>query len=61
MMRTPRFKLTRYDDGGGELYDLSKDPDELENRINDAAYSSTRESLTKALEEWEKLYPARLN
>jgi Domain of unknown function (DUF4976) len=46
MMRTPQFKLTRYDDGGGELYDLSKDPDELENLIDSAAYALVRERLT---------------
>jgi arylsulfatase A-like enzyme len=57
MMRTPQFKLTRYDDGGSELYDLAKDPDELENRVTDAAYSSVRESLTTALAEWEKRFP----
>lgn len=57
MMRTPRYKLTRYDDGGGELYDLTKDPDELDNLIESAAYSSTRARLTTQLEEWERRYP----
>jgi choline-sulfatase len=57
MMRTPEFKLTRYDDGGAELYDLAKDPDELENRLEDAAYASTREKLGRQLDEWERRYP----
>jgi hypothetical protein len=26
MLRTPQYEFTRYDDGGGELYDLSRDP-----------------------------------
>jgi arylsulfatase A-like enzyme len=59
MMRTPQFKLTRYDDGGGELYDLAKDRDELENRIDDGAYASVRARLTRELEDWERRYPAR--
>jgi uncharacterized sulfatase len=59
MMRAPEFKLTRYDDGGAELYDLAKDPDELENRIDDRRYASIRERLTRQLEDWERRYPAR--
>jgi arylsulfatase A-like enzyme len=59
MMRTPKFKLTRYDDGGAELYDLAKDPDELENRIGDNAYAAVREQLARDLEAWEKAYPPR--
>jgi uncharacterized sulfatase len=61
MMRTPQFKLTRYDDGGAELYDMVKDPDELDNRIDDAAYAPVRERLTRQLEDWEWRYPPRAN
>jgi hypothetical protein len=57
MIRTPQFKLTRYDDGGSELYDLVKDPAELENRIDDGSYSATRANLARVLEEWERRYP----
>ena len=60
-MRTSQFKLTRYDDGGRELYDLAKDPNELENLIDIAAYSSARERLTKQFEDWEQRYPVRTN
>jgi choline-sulfatase len=59
MLRTPRFKLTRYDDGGGELYDLERDPDELDNRIDDAAHSAALRQLTAQLTEWEHHYPHR--
>jgi arylsulfatase A-like enzyme len=58
MMRTTGFKLTRYDDGGAELYDLTKDPDELENRIEDASLGSVRDRLTRQLDEWQRRYPA---
>lgn len=39
MLRTPTFKYARYDDGGEELYDLERDPEELENRVADAKYA----------------------
>ncbi|MBO0858674.1 MAG: sulfatase-like hydrolase/transferase [Chloracidobacterium sp.] len=60
MMRTPSYKLTRYDDGGGELYDLLRDPDELVNLIDDPARSSIKGQLTRQLEEWERRYPHRV-
>lgn len=50
MLRTRRFKLTRYDDGGGEMYDLERDPDELRNVIGDAAYLADRTKLVAMLE-----------
>jgi arylsulfatase A-like enzyme len=59
MMRTRQLKLTRYDDGGGELYDLVKDPDELENRLEDRGYAAIRTRLTRQLEDWERRYPIR--
>jgi arylsulfatase A-like enzyme len=57
MMRTTEFKLTRYDDGGAELYDLTKDPGELESRFDDRSYASVRDRLTRKLEDWERRYP----
>lgn len=37
--RVGPYKYIRYDQGGEELYDLSKDPDELTNRAGAPAYS----------------------
>jgi len=52
MVRTPEWKLTRYDESGGELYNLLDDPDELYNRIDDPKYSAVATRLSKNLEEW---------
>ena len=57
MLRTPQFKFTRYDDGGSELYDLRRDPDELENHIDDADYARPRSELKAQVEQWEWQYP----
>ena len=35
-----------------ELYDLQRDPGELQNRIDDPAYKSVRDQLTGALQNW---------
>jgi arylsulfatase A-like enzyme len=59
MLRTPRYKYTRYDDGGTELYDLERDPDELENRVNSADYAQPLARLKQQLDEWERRYPHR--
>lgn len=37
-----------------ELYDLQRDPGELQNRIDDAAYQSVRDELMTALDKWSK-------
>jgi len=57
MMRTPEWKLTRYDDGGGELYNLADDPSELDNRIEDPKYAAVVQRLTKRLEKWDRDCP----
>jgi arylsulfatase A-like enzyme len=57
MMRTEDWKLTRYDDGGGELYDLREDPHELRNLIDEPHYSSTVRRLTQEMEEWDDRHP----
>jgi arylsulfatase A-like enzyme len=59
MLRTARFKYARYDDGGSELYDLSRDPDELENRVEDAEYGTRLGELKEQLARWEREYPHR--
>jgi arylsulfatase A-like enzyme len=57
MLRTPRYKFTRYDDGGSELYDLDRDPNELDNRVDHPDYSSALVQLKRQLDEWERRYP----
>jgi choline-sulfatase len=59
MVRTPRFKYTRYDDGGSELYDLDRDPHELENRVDSAGYAQELTQLKRQMDEWERQYPHR--
>jgi arylsulfatase A-like enzyme len=39
---------------GEELYDLSKDPDEIKNVADDAGYASTKARLRRELAEWMK-------
>jgi hypothetical protein len=60
MLRTSQFKYTRYDDGGSELYDLSHDPNELENRIDHPDYARPLAGLKAQVEQWERLYPHRV-
>jgi arylsulfatase A-like enzyme len=59
MLRSREWKLTRYDDGGWELYDLAKDPDELLNRYSDPAYQKVVLSLREQLAAWDRRYPHR--
>jgi hypothetical protein len=59
MLRTPEFKYARYDDGGSELYDLTRDPDELENRADDSAYAGRVGELKALVARWEREYPHR--
>jgi arylsulfatase A-like enzyme len=44
-----RYKLVLYDKGEGELYDLERDPHELENLYLDPAYARTRQYLEPEL------------
>jgi len=60
MLRTPRYKFTRYDDGGSELYDLERDPDELENRAGASDYAARERELSEQVKEWERRYPHRV-
>ena len=46
MLRTRDFKYTHYlEDGGEELYDMSKDPGETRNLVNDPAYRSQLQAM----------------
>ena len=60
MMRTPRYKYARYDDGGSELYDLDRDPDEFENRVDATGYAEVLAQLKRRMDEWERQYPHRV-
>ena len=53
MVRTPEYKYATYDDGGTEFYDLARDPDELDNRVEDRAYRAVVEKLARQLGDWE--------
>jgi arylsulfatase A-like enzyme len=53
MLRTPEFKYATYDDGGTEFYDLARDPDELDNRVEDPAYRAVAGKLARQLGDWE--------
>jgi len=57
MLRTRQWKLTRYDEGGGELYDLERDPNELHNVIANPKYAAVVRRLTRQLERWDTEYP----
>jgi N-acetylglucosamine-6-sulfatase len=50
-VRTDRYMYARYRSGAQELYDLRKDPLELQNAASDPAYSGARTSLRRLLGE----------
>jgi arylsulfatase A-like enzyme len=49
--RVGPYKYIRYDRGGEELYDLSKDPDELENRVDSPGYAEVLTYMRSHLNE----------
>jgi arylsulfatase A-like enzyme len=51
-VRTERFMYARRESGPWLLYDLHKDPHELQNLVNEAAYSSKVQELDKQLLDW---------
>jgi N-acetylglucosamine-6-sulfatase len=48
-IRTPRFVLAQYANDGVELYDLERDPHQLENRGQDPRYRKTMRRLGQRL------------
>jgi arylsulfatase A-like enzyme len=54
MLRKGMWKLTRFDDGGGELYDRESDPDELTNLFDSSRHSAMKQKLTAELREWDR-------
>ena len=57
-VRTDRYKLIHfyYDIDEWEMYDLEKDPSEMQNVYDDPAYASVREDLHQRLTELRKQY-----
>ena len=58
-VRTDRHKLVRYYEphvDAWELFDLQRDPDELQNVADDPAYAEVRGALTKRLRELRQQY-----
>lgn len=50
MVRTDKYKLVRWhSETGGELYDLSDDPDETHDRWNDSRYEEVRSDMLSLL------------
>jgi arylsulfatase A-like enzyme len=58
MLRDARFKLVLRDNGGGpgELYDWRADPLEHVNQYDNAAFITTRATMTKQLRAWREKY-----
>jgi arylsulfatase A-like enzyme len=48
-LRTPQYLYARYDDGEQELYDLARDPYELQSRHTDPMYAQIRTALAARL------------
>jgi N-acetylglucosamine-6-sulfatase len=48
-LATSRYRFIRYANGQEELYDLARDPDQLDNRIADPRYRATRRFLRRQL------------
>jgi arylsulfatase A-like enzyme len=51
-VRTERFMYARWESGPWLLYDLRKDPNELQNLVTGAAYSTELQELDKKLLDW---------
>jgi N-acetylglucosamine-6-sulfatase len=53
-IRTPRYTYAEYTNGEKELYDLQRDPFELQSRHASPAYASVRATLAKRLQRLER-------
>ena len=65
MIRTPQFKYInnsrnneRHGGGKAELYDLSKDPLEMNNLAGDPGHAAILKELAGQLEQWQRDNPA---
>jgi arylsulfatase A-like enzyme len=53
MVRTDNYKLVHYPNAPyGELYDLSRDPNEFDNVYSDASQAEARSQMYKHLSDW---------
>jgi arylsulfatase A-like enzyme len=53
MVRDERYKLVEYPGTGeGQLFDLERDPDEIDDRWSDAAHRRIRDRLREQLQRW---------
>jgi arylsulfatase A-like enzyme len=59
MLRQGQWKLTRYDEGGWELYDREADPHETYNRVGEAKYAAVQNRLQAQLRQWDGDLPHR--
>src|SRR5947209_18538920 len=59
MMRTPEWKLTRYDEGGTELYNTLEDPGGRQNRAGEPKYAGVQSRLKRGVEDWGEAAPHR--
>jgi arylsulfatase A-like enzyme len=61
MVRDSRWKLVTFAEGGGQLFDLENDPDEVTNLWNSEEAASERHRLTAVLHDWyrDSLYRTR--
>ena len=61
MIRSREWKLVHYADEGdeGELYDLSSDPDELQNLYHDSSHRKVRDKMLSELLKWRILSDVR--
>ena len=56
MIRTERYKYTRYvEDGAEELFDLAEDPLEKRNVAKDSAYAGVLEEMQELLGQYERV------
>ena len=56
-IRVPGWTYAEYGNGNKELYDLSADPHQLENRANNPAYLTVQDELARRLRELKPLAP----
>ena len=62
MIRTKKWKyVDRYPDGPNQLFDMEKDPEELENLYGNSAYEGTVLELKAAMERWFDAYTKEEN
>lgn len=59
MLRTRRWKLARYDEGGWELYGRERDPDELQSMHDHSDFRAEFNRMKEQLQAWDRIRPHR--